>query len=415
MKCTFCDKEIELEDAVYCPFCGKKQRPEQKRFGKKVAHRSRPNGSGSVTQLSKNNFKARLTVCVDNGSDKVSRKEITKSGFRTKTEALKAIPALRDQWHAHAADSGTQSASINSLWEQFRETDDYKNLSLNMQNRFSYAFQRWEPLYKRSILDLTVDDLQKVVDEKASTHYPAQDMKVLMSHLYTLGDGSQTEVRNLATKIHIPAAETKNQPSFNLGDLFKLWNAFESGDIFAGYILLMSYTSMMPKELFLLEKNMVDFEKQQIVGVGQKTETRKELPILFGKGLVPVLRALCDSSASPNMVLDMCEDTFRARFKDTLSKYSCSDLTPYACRHTTETLLKLNGVSEYIQFLVMRHKQKNITDSYAHAEQLIPPAIRALDGLTHQPDKSDFEKAGQALPEDFEADTVSAKSSKKEK
>lgn len=157
----------------------------------------------------------------------------------------------------------------------------------------------------------------------------------------------------------------------------------------------MCYTSMMPAELCGLTVDMIDFEKQQIVGAGRKTATRTELPILFGKSLEPVIKALCENAGEDGRLLDVGECAFRERVKKCLARNGCSDLGLYNCRHTTETLLKLNHVEEFHQYIIMRHKQRNITDNYAHAEQLFPLVLKDLDALTHKPTDEDYAKFGQ--------------------
>lgn len=60
----------------------------------------------------------------------------------------------------------------------------------------------------------------------------------------------------------------------------------------------MIYTGMMPGELLKLKKDMIDFEKNEIVRGGIKTKKRKETPMVFPDFVSPVLHELCEESKS---------------------------------------------------------------------------------------------------------------------
>ena len=77
-------------------------------------------------------------------------------------------------------------------------------------------------------------------------------------------------------------------------ELHKLWDAYGKGDRFVGFLLLMIYSGMMPGELFKFEADMVNWEKNEIVGCGLKTKKRKETPIVFPDMIAPIIQDLID-------------------------------------------------------------------------------------------------------------------------
>ena len=85
MNCRKCKKEIP-EESSFCLFCGVNQTtPKQKT-------KSRGNGQGSVYKLPSGLYKAAVTLGYTLEGKRVVR---TKSGFKTKKEALEYLPVLR--------------------------------------------------------------------------------------------------------------------------------------------------------------------------------------------------------------------------------------------------------------------------------------------------------------------------------
>ncbi len=52
----------------------------------------------------------------------------------------------------------------------------------------------------------------------------------------------------------------------------------------------MIYSGMMPGELFIARKDMIDWGAQHIMGCGLKTKKRKETPIVVANLVLPVLK-----------------------------------------------------------------------------------------------------------------------------
>ena len=84
MTCSKCGSEMP-QNAVFCPFCGRRviSLPERKT--------RRGNGQGCVYRRGKT-WTAVVTVGYDSEAKRITR---SKSGFRTKKEALEAIPGLK--------------------------------------------------------------------------------------------------------------------------------------------------------------------------------------------------------------------------------------------------------------------------------------------------------------------------------
>ena len=64
------------------------------------------------------------------------------------------------------------------------EQTDLQDISKSKQTAFRIAWGKLEGLAARRMDELTIDNLQSCLDDKAQTYYPAKDMKTVLSHLF---------------------------------------------------------------------------------------------------------------------------------------------------------------------------------------------------------------------------------------
>lgn len=131
----------------------------------------------------------------------------------------------------------------------------------------------------------------------------------------------------------------------------------------------MIYTGMMPGELLKLKKDMIDFEKNEIVRGGIKTRKRKETPMVFPDFVAPVLHELCEESKS--RVGNICcinKDNFYKRYYECLELAGVQKLPPYSCRHTTATALAMKNIDPFTIKEIMRHTKITTTQRYVHPD-----------------------------------------------
>jgi integrase len=126
----------------------------------------------------------------------------------------------------------------------------------------------------------------------------------------------------------------------------------------------MIYSGMMPGELLNITKDMISFEKQQIIGGGIKTNKRKVIPIVIADFIVPVLKDLCDSFKNDKLWPFSLKEFYK-EFSLMLERCKCRDiLVPYSCRHTTATALALKKVPPLVMKEIMRHTKFSSTERY---------------------------------------------------
>lgn len=353
MKCRKCHAEIP-DTSKFCLACGVKQEVKQNT-------KTRGNGQGCAIKRG-NSWTAIWTeeIYPDSETMKIHQKRRWKSGFKTKTAAL-----------AYAANPVVEqetSPTLRTYWDGWSKSD-YKDLSKSKQSAFKIAWGKLEPLAGKRMDAITIHDLQNCIDSKATTYYPARDMKTLLSHLYKRAVAEGHARTNLAEFIRLPALEEKEMQPFTELELHKLWDAYAKGNKFLGFVLLMIYSGMMPGELFGFKSDMIDWTAHEIRGCGLKTKKRKETPIVFPEMITPVLQQLVeDSNSRLGYVLGMNKDKFYEEYHAALQSVGVRDLPPYSCRHTTATALALGNIAPSVIQEVMRHTKFSTTQRYIHPD-----------------------------------------------
>ena len=345
MFCKKCKKEL-IAGAAYCSYCGAAQ------IKKPRTKKARGNGLGTV-YWDKTSWCAERTFGYETTSEgKLKRVYARKWGFTTKRAALEYLSSL--------SPDSKQDYTLQDLWLAWSKIE-LPELSKSTQTSYRIAYKRLGPLKFKKITEVVLSDLEAAI--KGLTHDTAKDLKNLFSKLFKRAMADSIVSVNLSEHLRLPPSISKPTEKLSDAEVASLWQAWLSGRTFAGFILLLIYTGMMPGELFKLEKDMINYETQTIIGCGLKTKKRKEMPIVFPDFIAPVLKKLCDISKSRiNRVLCMNKDRFYDEFKILKQELNINpEATPYSARRTTGTQLGLHGIPPALITEVMRHTNYNTT------------------------------------------------------
>jgi len=357
MRCKRCGAETP-QNALYCPFCGRGINTPPK--GKK-----RGNGQGNAYRRGKTWTARKPGYSFPSEDGKLHRVRPTKGGFATKREAL--------AWACSDADKEIPLPRLIDLWQGYSENDLLK-LSASKQTAYKIARKRIESIITCRIDALTVDDLQSVVNANCKSYYTAKDVRDLLSNLYHRAMASNTNrgriTQNLSAFIILPDYEEKEAVPFTEDELSKLWSAYNNGDSFVGYILLMCYTGLMTGELLKCKSDMVNLDNCEIYGVGSKTKVRKKSSIAFPVFIKPVIESMLDK---PKLVC-MNKDNFYTEFYKAIDRTGIYNpvidnrhrLTPYSCRHTYGTEAVKAGFHPAVIQKMLRHSNTKTQEKYTH-------------------------------------------------
>lgn len=350
MICRKCKKEIP-EASAFCNLCGAKQTVER-------GHSKRGNGLGSAYKVG-NTWCAQVVAGVkENGTFRYKRKY----GFRTKKEALEFLPTL--------ANVPTVTPRTLEYYHKSWVDSDLEKLSKSKQTAYKIAWNKIESIHRTNVRDLNIVMLRDLVSEVAPTFYPARDIKSLLSHLLKLAIADQQITVNMSEYITLPKQKESEQTPWTESEIASMWDAYDTGDKMAAYILLMTYTGMMPGELLSCEKSMIHLDDHQIVGAGLKTDVRKAIPIAIPDLLVPVIESIMTFTPDdyPKIVRRNRWD-FYNDYHDFTKSAKIRDLPMYSCRHTTATALAVgSNVAPSVIQRVMRHSKFSTTQHYIHPD-----------------------------------------------
>ncbi|WP_050697973.1 tyrosine-type recombinase/integrase [Anaeromassilibacillus senegalensis] len=323
-----CKQEIP-NDALFCLYCGASQADK--------AHKpkSRGNGTGTVYQLPNGKYKAEVVIGYFLKDGKLKKVRRTKT-FTRKKDAVEALPQLR------SAGKPEKDPSLYELHEIFTSSKKYDKLSKSQQDKLKYAWERLKPIHHRGIASLTVDELQQSIDSKVNTYYPARDMKVLLSHLYTLAIQREKVSYNKTEYLELPELKKVKKEAFTEDEIHTFWNDYENQhNIFTGYILLMIYAGLRYGELATILKKNIYLDEQYMIG-GIKTDAGIDREIAIADRILPIVQYFYDHGKKK--LLEMNEDNFYTTYWDTLNRLGVRHLPPQICRHTYFTRLTAAGV-----------------------------------------------------------------------
>ena len=166
MICRKCREEIP-EGSKYCNRCGAKQDVTRK-------PKSRGNGTGTVFMLPNRTWKAMITVGYQITEEKKLKITRSKSGFRTKKEALEYLPQLTKE-------KPKISPTLQKLYETWLPTHQATHSTINC---YKAAYKYFSSLQYSKLSDITIDDLQECLDDCPKGKRTRQNMKALCGLLY---------------------------------------------------------------------------------------------------------------------------------------------------------------------------------------------------------------------------------------
>ena len=342
--------------AKFCPFCGLKN-PTKER---KRTYKGRGNGQGTAFKNGRGTWTAQATV----GWYQGRRIRRTKSGFKTKKEALEYIPQL----------SGThvttdRDTTVSAIWAAMAPSW-LDGLSENKANHYKRAYERLRPLWGAQITALIANDWQQIIDTLPGAYDPKKDAKIVVSKIYQYAIAQGWTTVNMAEHIRLPGQKEPTKDAFTREELRRLWAAWEAGTSWVAYVLIMCYTGMRPGELRSVRLEDVHLEDLYMVG-GIKSAAGKRRMIGFPSWLAPVVSWAVEHG-SRGKLLAISEENFYKKYNETLDaagivRTESHPMTPHCCRHTFVTEGTSAGIPLAMLQKMAGHSDPSVTAGYNHS------------------------------------------------
>ena len=341
MQCRKCRAQIP-DESKYCLRCGARQDLSQR-------PKTRGNGQGTAYQRANKTWMAVrvLGYSVDvNG--KMHKHTMSKSGFRTKKEALDYLPKLVPE----NKQERKQETTFMQLYEKWKPTHQAGKSTMG---NYSAAMNYFHPVHNIPFLQIDIDDLQDCLDECPKGKRTLENMKALCGLLYKYAIPRHLATLNLGHYLVIRAEGSEQKEGLPVSDLQKLSKAV--GTIpYADYILAQCYLGFRPSELLALDCSDYNRKEKVFVG-GAKTKAGIDRSVTVSPKIQPIIDRLTDGKDIGQVFCredgkQLTKEKYRSVFYDVLDAVGIDNpwigegderrhkYTPHSCRHTFATLMK---------------------------------------------------------------------------
>ena len=340
MKCRKCKAEI-ADDSRFCRACGAKQGVDRK-------PKSRGNGTGSVYKLPNGTWIAvRVIGYTADDTGIIHRETASKSGFKTKKDAIMYLPNLTKKTKKEQRDETT----FRQLYDKWEPTHKKSKSTMDC---YRAAVKKFEPVWNLPFAEITVDDLQECMDEVTGKR-TQENMKAVCGLLYKYAIPRHLATLNLGKYLVVGGTSGIGKEGLPMGALEALKQNI--GKVrYADYIVAQCYLGFRPSELLDLEIQSYDRKNSAFTG-GAKTEAGKNRVVTVSPKIQPIIDRLTSSKISGYV---FCSDNggkmgikeYREHFYDVLEKCGIENpvtetdgvkrhkYTPHSARHTFASLMK---------------------------------------------------------------------------
>lgn len=364
---TKCKKSIP-DDSKFCPYCGKKQDIQIKK------PKSRGNGQGTVYQTPDKKYRAVVTLgyYVDDDG-KLHRKIKSKKGFRTKKEALDALPSLKANEAITVIDNKLAKIKDNIKFYELYiiwEAEYKKRISTSTLNCYRSAVKYYESIYYVEFSVLRTDHYNLCVNNCPHGRRTKENMKALATLLYKYAISHDIATINYAENIYINEKKEKSKrDAFTKEEIEKIRGAV--GKIpYADYITVMIYTGYRINEFLSLTGDRFDTYNLAFLG-GNKTDAGKNKIVTISPKIKDIVFLyyynFYDGFLFGKNGQKMNDKYFREKcYYPALKEIGVRKLEPHCCRHTFATLMKKINAPATDKKELIGHSKFEMTAEYTH-------------------------------------------------
>ena len=283
----------------------------------------------------------------------------SKSGFPSKTDALRWC-AL----NANFADVA-YCPSFERVFVEWSAAH-YPTISLKKQEQYDRVLDRSSKIAKRRFNELTVRHFQSVINEQYNSFSVRKIFKNVynMMSVYAIRNGWATV--NYAELVELPPQEKPHKRPFTADEVQRVCTFYEKAhNMYAGACLIMIYTGMRWGEISTIRPENIHVEEGYLLG-GIKTELGKTGEILLIEKIRPIVKEIM---LPVNRIAKLSSEGFRKGYNAMQEAARVERHTVHECRHTTATMLALEGVQPAIISEIMRHTSYTQTMEYTHVSR----------------------------------------------
>ena len=362
MICRKCRKEVP--DAPFCCQCGAKAEVTRK-------PKSRGNGTGSVYQLPNGKWRAVKASFYLGADGKKHRRIVSCSTFKTKKDAINALPSLGEHKKTTVA-----SPSFSKIYEMWLPTHDASKDTINC---YKAAYKYFKPIYTTPFSEITVDELQECIDACPKGKRTQQNMKTLAGLLWKYAIPRNYATLNMGSYVKSGGEDGEGKDGLPIEAVEAIEKAV--GKVpYADYVLCQCYLGFRPTEFLALDAKHYNRKERAFVG-GAKTDAGKDRTVTVSPKIQPIIdRLLADKLAGPVFCTEdgkkMGIKKYRELFYAVLDGCGIDNpiahtpegdkrkYTPHSCRHTFATLMKRVDADAKDKLALIGHTSEEMLRHY---------------------------------------------------
>lgn len=356
--CIRCGKVLRF-GGNFCPYCGKKQEAEK-------VHR-RGNGMGSVYRVG-----TRWAAAVVLGWHDGKPVRIKREGYRTKREALEALPELRGR---KKRDVETL-AQIYDRWKAQHE----KRAGASTMAGYASAWKHYSGIQYMLVDQIVKSDLQECIDSCTAGKRTKQNMRTLAGLLMRFAMDEQEISMNPALNLWAGDDETTHRAPITEEELQRIW---ASGLPYSKYVVCACYLGYRPGEFCGLRKDqLMEQDGIHFFRAGIKTDAGKDRAVTIPPVIWPLIQKQMETETEYVFPREskkgkekgwrkMESEYYREEiFKPIMAALGIEGKVPYGARHTYSNKLKAVSGSGKDKAELMGHADYTFTEKVYQTSDL---------------------------------------------
>lgn len=353
-----CAREIP-EDAIFCPYCGKKQTADPK------PHRRRANGTGTIYRKKGNRSKPWI----------VEKNHITIGEYKSFSEATKALERLTDD-----DITDKYNLTFSQIYDRWKPVH-YREVSKSQQNNYTSAYGHCRALYSRKFRTLRKSDFQEVIIEMEELDYSKSSCEKVLQLFGQLSQWAMDETiirQNYSANVKTVAAQKSSRTPYTAQELALIKASTAPA---AAILRILIATGCRGKDLFTAR--LSDCHGDYFIS-GSKSEAGYDRAISVSdygltdyQSLSLMASITAGSKSGPLLIDGYTRNRDYSNWVRRDYAELCADLgidskskTPYSARHTYITAAYKSGIPrEVLRRQVGHESDSEITDKiYNHAD-----------------------------------------------
>lgn len=334
-----------------------------------------PNGYGSVSHNPGNRrrpYMVRKTIGWHYEKGKKIRDYIIIGYAKTREEGFQMLA----EYNSVPLSGSCLDMTLDDVYKAWSKRR-YESISKSSANSYSAAYIVCKPLYNKKIRNITLNDLQNIIDTCNKNYPTLKKIKVLLKQLYDYALKHDIVTKDYASMIDLKPYRNQNpdkRPNIRLtyDEVCAIWK--NKDDPYIQIVLMMIYSGVRVSELLNLKKENISLDTHSFKIVQSKTDN--------GIRTVPIADCVYDfwvdwyarSSDCQHIVCTINQkhlsysNFYKKYYKTRMLKIGISK-TPHCCRHTCLSLLAENGVDQVLVKKIVGHSSESVTEKvYTHPD-----------------------------------------------